>query len=493
MSHRCIPLLFLAMAGMLSAQDQQPATVTVQGHVFSADGSRLAGATVTMTSGPSTYVAVTDSGTDPGKYTLSFLAGTYDITTGKRDYRPELRKDVPLKGSSQIDFVLELACSSCNSGGSQLAWAANAWGTLFVVFLFFVSIWLVRWNNIARPNREQVRAEVDNERVRFQTTTGSAVAAYPYLDNLLNEAENATKWNRWTWVDFLFWSRVQEITGWARIHEFQRATITQIPPTGYLETIRARLQAIELDLLDIDKTHAKTLASNIKDALEEKTADEAPLRALLVEALSYLNDQRDTTFAQLVGWQTKTVWLVGVGCALIVVLAFAVGNAILFIAGATGGLLSRLARALKRADVPSDYGASWTTLFLSPIVGALSGWFGILLVVLLAKLQVLGTAFQAIEWGCPLAPLTLAMAFALGFSERLFDGIVSSLEDKVDSDRQAAKRAQQLTSKTDVSKKGGDGAETQVQAAASTRTSTGGSVATDDQGGNTDPQSKEKA
>ena len=85
------------------------------------------------------------------------------------------------------------------------------------------------------------------------------------------------------------------------------------------------------------------------------------------------------------------------------------------------------------------------------------------------------------------------MAFALGFSERLFDGIVSSLEDKVDSDRQAAKRAQQLTSKTDVSKKGGDGAETQVQAAASTRTSTGGSVATDDQGGNTDPQSKEKA
>ena len=42
-----------------------------------------------------------------------------------------------------------------------------------------------------------------------------------------------------------------------------------------------------------------------------------------------------------------------------------------------------------------------------------------------------------------LAPLTLGLAFALGFSERLFDGIISSLEDKVDSDRQAATQPKQ--------------------------------------------------
>jgi hypothetical protein len=125
-----------------------------------------------------------------------------------------------------------------------------------------------------------------------------------------------------------------------------------------------------------------------------------------------------------------------------------VGNPVLFIAGAAGGYLSRLARTLKRADVPTDYGASWTTLFLSPIVGALSGWFGILLIVVLAdsKMQVLGEAFATVKWGCPFAPFTLGIAFALGFSERLFDGIVSSLEDKVDSDRSAAKKPQQPTS-----------------------------------------------
>jgi hypothetical protein len=144
------------------------------------------------------------------------------------------------------------------------------------------------------------------------------------------------------------------------------------------------------------------------------------------------------------------VWLAGVGCTLLVVLGFAAGNSVLFIAGATGGYLSRLARSLKRADVPTDYGASWTTLFLSPIVGALSGWFGILLLAVLSKFQVLGEAFRSIQWNCPLAPFTLGLAFAFGFSERLFDGIISSLEDKVDSDRKAATQPQQPTSKVDM-------------------------------------------
>jgi hypothetical protein len=156
------------------------------------------------------------------------------------------------------------------------------------------------------------------------------------------------------------------------------------------------------------------------------------LRASLVEALTFLNEQTDSRIAQVVGWQTKAVWLAAIGCGLMVLLAFAAGNPVLFIAGAAGGYLSRLARALKRADVPTDYGASWTTLFLSPIVGALSGWFGILLIVVLADSQfnVLGAAFQAVKWAGPVAPIALGLAFALGFSERLFDEMIAGLDPK---------------------------------------------------------------
>lgn len=412
--------------------------------MFSTDGSRLGGATVTISGKPSTYVGVTESGTDPGRYSLPGIpSGTYDITAGKTDYRSQTRNVLLSGGQQQIDFVIDPTCASCAPGNSQ------AWWTLLVVFVFLASIWLVRWHNIARPNRELLRTEVDNARARFQNETGINLETDPtvgYLRDLLNSAKTS-----WSWGDFLFWTRGQEITGWSRIHEFQRGTV-KLFAEGSPETIRARLQSVELDLLDSDKTHAKTLAGNIKDALDtDKTvADELALRALLVEALTYLNDQIDNDFAQLVGWQTKAVWLAGVGCTLLVVLGFAAGNSVLFIAGATGGYLSRLARSLKRADVPTDYGASWTTLFLSPIVGALSGWFGILLLAVLSRFQVLGEAFRSIQWNCPLAPFTLGLAFAFGFSERLFDGIISSLEDKVDSDRKAATQPQQPTSKVDM-------------------------------------------
>ena len=347
-----------------------------------------------------------------------------------------------------LDFVLEASCVSCEDGKAT-PWHVNGLLTLIAVLLFLASIWQVRWHNIARPNRELLRAEIDNQRARFQNETGIDlnIPEMAYLRGLLDSAAKAIEWNwRTSWFDFLFWTRGQEITGWTRIHEFQRGTIRYLETHSTLDTIRARLQAVTLDLQDIDKAHAKAFVANIKDALAEQPADEDALRAMLVEALTYLNDQIDNTFSQLVSWQTKAVFLAGVGCGLIVLLAAAVGNPVLFIPGAAGGYLSRLARALKRADVPTDYGASWTTLFLSPIVGALSGWFGILLIVVLAdsKFQVLGAAFQTVKWYCPLTPIPLGLAFALGFSERMFDGIMTALDDKVDSDLESSKKAKEL-------------------------------------------------
>jgi hypothetical protein len=462
----CIPLLSLVAGALLYAQDTS--APKVWGHVFSADGSAVSGATVTI-AGPaatppgqstakspcqSACVEVTGSSPDPGSYSFPEIQpGAYDITAAKSEYRSQARKIAVASGSPQrIDFVLDAVPDSYVSG------LVEAWVTPLVVFLFLGSVWLVRWHNIARPNREMLTAELEKVRARFRNDTGLDLAQdeLKHLDSLLESADNALK-RKWTFLfDFLFWSRGQEITGWELIHEFQRDAIRFAYGDGSgftgdasLGMIRARLQSVELDLLDIDKTHAKTLAGNIKDALEN-VKDEETLRALLVEALTYVNDEDDSGFAQLTGWQTKAVWVSTIGCGLIVVLALVIGNSVLFVAGASGGYLSRLARQLKRADLPTDYGASWTTLFLSPVAGALSGWFGILLIVALAdsRFQVLGAAFQGIKWHVPFAPLTLGLAFALGFSERIFDGIVSSLENRVDKDRQAATQSQQPTSTT---------------------------------------------
>jgi Putative Ig domain len=154
------------------------------------------------------------------------------------------------------------------------------------------------------------------------------------------------------------------------------------------------------------------------------------LQALLGRAQGTLHDRGDTSFADLVSWQNKASWLVGCGLFTILMLTIAIPHhSILFIVGAAGGLISRMTRSLDRKDVPTDYGASWTTLFLSPVSGALGAWAGILIADLAAQFQVLGQVFKA-DFSEPCVPTTLALAFVFGFSERLLDGVLDKLEEK---------------------------------------------------------------
>ena len=119
---------------------------------------------------------------------------------------------------------------------------------------------------------------------------------------------------------------------------------------------------------------------------------------------------------------------------LIFSLTVADGHGVLFLVGAAGGLLSRLERSIRRTDVPLDYGASWTTLFLSPLLGALGSWIGIALIALLAHAKLLGELFTSVSWDEPFIPFTLATGAALGFSERFFDSLVNAVDQKATSD-----------------------------------------------------------
>jgi hypothetical protein len=76
-------------------------------------------------------------------------------------------------------------------------------------------------------------------------------------------------------------------------------------------------------------------------------------------------------------WHNKAVWLTWVGVLILITLEGARrGGGGLFAAGAAGGFLSRLMRAIKQVDDPTDSSVYWTTLSLSPLVGALAGWTG---------------------------------------------------------------------------------------------------------------------
>jgi hypothetical protein len=197
------------------------------------------------------------------------------------------------------------------------------------------------------------------------------------------------------------------------------------------------------------------LSQGLSDASVAASAAEKPPvergRAVLQEALHVIYDSTDTELSIYATWHNKAVWLTGCALLLIVALTALLQNGVLFLAGGLGGLLSRLNRELDRADFQTDYGASWATLFLSPAVGALMGWAGVLLVSLLEKFQILGSALH-VDWCRPYAPLSLGLAVAFGFSERLFDAVLSQIKDKVSAQKGQASAPPPPTPKITVEK-----------------------------------------
>ncbi len=143
----------------------------------------------------------------------------------------------------------------------------------------------------------------------------------------------------------------------------------------------------------------QTGGSSASPASTEDTVAEQ--RALLMDALNIIYDARDTGYAQLVTWHNKSMWFVMLALLLIVGLGL-YRNPIFLLLGALGGLLSRLSRVMRAANLPTDYGAFWTNLFLSPLYGALAAWSGILLVSMLVSVNVLGDTFGEIQWYPPI-------------------------------------------------------------------------------------------
>ena len=325
-----------------------------------------------------------------------------------------------------------VACDLTSPCGSHTAF----WLLLAIVVIYEVALIAVRWNMVARPTGSLLSAQIESLQSQIDglivRTPNKAAQIKPVADLLAKAREQAAQSGMASWLDVLFWSRGDEISGWGLAHEAE----AHLAPFLSADETRASLERAAADLLQLADSTAISIAEHIKQSLAAPVASvgdgsDERRQALLMQARGMLYDAMDTKFATLVSWQNKTAWLVGVGLVLIIALAAVLQHENLFLLGAAGGLLSRLSRTLNRADVPTDYGASWTTLFLSPVVGALSGWCGILLIAAAVKLNVLGAAFDTVGWCDTCSPMVLGLAFLLGFSERAFDEILTQLEGKV--------------------------------------------------------------
>ncbi len=317
--------------------------------------------------------------------------------------------------------------------------------TLLLAVSLCVAFWLasivVRWNRIAHPTRELLRAQLTALGKELESLRVAAEMAAPIkdlLDAALGRLDGTAGGPAGVDAyDVFFWSRGQELAGWAYAHEAEVRMVMLLPP----DIVLARLESQEQAL----RTSGDAAAVALADIIRQDRAAVPPRslsrqKALLAEALSSNYQREDNAFAALLSWQNKTAWLVALGLLLIVVLTGVdPDRGIFFLVGALGGLLSRLSRSLNRNDVPTDYGSSWTTLFLSPVAGALGAWSALTLAFLAFKLNILSDFFQDL-WARPLSQAALGVALLFGFSERLFDEVLSKLEAKTSQDRTSERR-----------------------------------------------------
>lgn len=315
------------------------------------------------------------------------------------------------------------------------------WFAVTLVSLIYVTAFLfIRWQLIARPIRCDILGYITDLQLQLDLEPLDSSAKKARIDALKGMLCGAAgRLNQIKPLDRIFWTRGQEVAAWGHVDDVECELAIMQP----FDRVKARLETVERDLREIGSEDAGALADVIHRELARATSEDERLldhrfRCLLYEALRVIDSDEDSELDDTMNWHNKTVWLTWLGVLLLISLeGTRRGGGGLFAAGATGGFLSRLMRAMKRVDDPTDSSRYWTTFFLSPLVGALAGWTGILLVELAVKLGVLGSAFNGVKIETGYESFALALAFLLGFSERLFDAIAGTLEAKVDKKAEA--------------------------------------------------------
>jgi hypothetical protein len=227
------------------------------------------------------------------------------------------------------------------------------------------------------------------------------------------------------------WNGSRDLVAWLLLHREQARAVRTLEGPA----LRAALVRAQSQLDELPAESRKYWKPHISAALGETGVQpsEAEARAVLEEALVEIYDARDTKFVNLATQQNKVTWLISVALVLIGALV-TLGYALVLLAGAVGGILSRLQRELSRRSVPSDYGLSWAVLFLSPVTGALSAWGGLFVLVALQALGVVDLTNLLPKGASLTTPpdAAIGLAMVLGISERFLQGIVSQVTKEIE-------------------------------------------------------------
>jgi len=317
---------------------------------------------------------------------------------------------------------------------------AYGWG-LVLLGAYVLLVILARWIYIARSNIVWTNAQAGAVTRRLSMLEGrgcpangqapvTPVCLQPLLDDI---EKNNSACER---GEVFNWNGSRQIALWVTMHEAERLAL---PALGH-EQLVARLERARGQLAELPQPRREawdyvicTLLAR-KDGPDRKRLDR-DYCAYLDEVLGEIYEASNGNAVQLSGLYNRATWIILVSLLPLAVLA-GFGFGTLLVAGAIGGLVSRMQRLVFSTRIPVTYGSSWGPLFCAPVLGALAAWAGLVLISLLQtagvlKLTALHTSLADLR--APSAAV-LGIAILLGASERFLLRLEKQAEAVIDPD-----------------------------------------------------------
>jgi hypothetical protein len=318
------------------------------------------------------------------------------------------------------------------------------WG-LVLLSAYVLLVVLARWIYIARTNTvwtkaqakavaERMSVQVKREAQRASTKDCKTPVTPERVEALIKEIASQSRCDKRSYT--IGWNGSRQIAQWVLMHEVERLLL----PALTHQQLVARLERALGQLNELPEARREAWEAVIHRLLASKDKADRQLdceyRAYLDEVLGEVYEASNGTAAQLAGLYNRATWIILVALLPLAVL-IGFGYGLLLVAGAIGGLVSRMQRLVFSSHIPITYGSSWGPLFCAPVLGALAAWAGLVLISLLqtagvVKLTALHTTLADLK--APTAAV-LGIAILLGASERFLLRLEKQAEAVVDPDQ----------------------------------------------------------
>lgn len=321
----------------------------------------------------------------------------------------------------------------------------QAW-TLGVIVLgaYLALVLLARWLYIARTNIiwNDAQSDAMTKRLRQKASHWSrqdtAKSASKALIELLRTIDPTPAGGPTGIRNVLGWNGTDQIDKWVLIHEAERLTL----PLFSQEELLARLERALGQLAELAPDRRKRWEDVSRTLLtgcahESDAQFHRRLQAHLDELLGEVYEASNGKAAQLSSLYNRATWLVLAALLPLLVLVV-LGYGVLLVAGAIGGIVSRMQRLVFSRNVAITYGSSWAPLFCAPVLGALAAWGGLMLIALLKAVGVLQLGelpTEAADLRSPTAAV-LGLAIVLGLSERFLSQLEKQAQTMISSNGQ---------------------------------------------------------